>query len=295
MRAVPEELKAHLAGDATTVCHAWRVTRRDGTVLGFTDHDHPLDFDATTFLAASGFEASDWEQGGGLAASSGEVAGALTSEAISEEDVAAGKYDGARIEVFVVNWAAPSQHMRLRIATIGEVTRSDGVFRAELRGVAHKLDESRGRIYSRRCDANFGDARCGRNAASSDYRATGTVFSADVDKMTVTGLDGFAAGFFRYGWLRFTEGPNAGTKIDVESHRRSDGETIIHFWLPLAVAPDVGDAFEITAGCDKTFETCKAKFDNHRNFRGFPHLPGADFSYSYADGETEHDGRPLYE
>jgi uncharacterized phage protein (TIGR02218 family) len=70
---------------------------------------------------------------------------------------------------------------------------------------------------------------------------------------------------------------------------------VIHFWLPLAAAPEAGDAFEITAGCDKTFETCKAKFDNHRNFRGFPHMPGADFSYSYADGETEHDGRPLYE
>jgi uncharacterized phage protein (TIGR02218 family) len=295
MRTVPDALKAHLAGDATTVCHAWRVTRRDGTVLGFTDHDHALEFAGTTFLAASGFAASDWEQGSGLAASSGEVAGALTSSAIAEDDIALGKYDGARLEVFAVNWADPLQHMRLRIATIGEVKRSQGIFRAELRGIAHRLDESRGRIYSRRCDANFGDARCGRNAGSSDYRATGSVVAADVDKMTVDGLDGFAAGFFRYGWLRFTEGPNEGLKIDVESHRRSGGETVIHFWLPLAAAPEAGDAFEITAGCDKTFETCKAKFDNHRNFRGFPHMPGADFSYSYADGETEHDGRPLYE
>lgn len=295
MRVVPEALKAHLVQDATTICHAWRVTRRDGAVLGFTDHDHALEFDATSFLAASGFEASDWEQDNGLGASSGEVAGALTSEAIAEEDVSAGKYDGARVEVFVVNWAEPSQHMRLRIATIGEVTRSEGVFRAELRGAAHRLDESRGRIYSRRCDANFGDARCGKNAASGDYRTTGTVLAADVDKMVVAGLDGFAAGFFRYGWLRFTDGPNDGMKIDVESHRRSDGETRIHFWLPLTVAPAAGDTFQITAGCDKTFETCKAKFDNHRNFRGFPHMPGADFSYSYADGETEHDGRPLYE
>ena len=295
MRTIPDALKAHLAGDATTLCHGWRVTRPDGTVLGFTDHDHALVFDGTTFLAASGFQASDWEQGGGLAAPAGEVAGALTSDAIAEADVAAGRYDGARVEIFLVNWAAPSQHTRLRIAEIGEITRSDGVFRAELRGLGHRLDESRGRIYSRRCDANFGDARCGRNAGNADYRATGTVISADVDKMTVAGLDGFAAGFFRYGWLRFAEGANGGIKIDIEGHRRSGGETLVHFWLPLAVAPTAGDTFEITAGCDKTFETCKLKFDNARNFRGFPHMPGADFSYSYADGETEHDGRPLYE
>lgn len=103
MRTVPDDLKAHLAGEATTICHAWRVTRRDGVVLGFTDHDNDLSFDDTSFLAASGFEASDWESVDGLSAAAGEVAGALSAEAIAEADVAAGKYDGARVEVFLVN------------------------------------------------------------------------------------------------------------------------------------------------------------------------------------------------
>jgi uncharacterized phage protein (TIGR02218 family) len=295
MRQVPEDLKAHLAGDATTLCHAWRVTRRDGTVLGFTDHDHDLTFSDTNYLAASGYEASDWESTSGLSTAAGEVAGALSSEVIAESDVAAGKYDGARVEIFLVNWADTAQHMRLRVAEIGEVTRSEGFFRAELRGSAHKLDETSGRIYSRRCDATFGDARCGRNAASSDYRATGTVASADTNRMMVLGIDAFPAGFFRYGTLRFTSGANSGVALDVESHRKIGGDVMIDFWLPLAIAPAPGDAFQITAGCDKTFETCKRKFDNHRNFRGFPHMPGADFSYSYADGETEHDGGPLYD
>lgn len=295
MRAVPDALKAHLAEDATTTCQAWRVTRRDGVVMGFTDHDHDLVFDDTSFLAAGGFEASDWETSAGLAPGASEVAGALTSDAITEADVAAGKYDGARVEIFLVNWAEPSQHLRLRLAAIGEVTRSQGFFRAELRGLSHTLDESRGRIYSRRCDARFGDARCGKNAASAAYRATGTVVTADEDRMTVLGIDGFQTSFFRYGWLRFTSGANEGVMVDIESHRKTAGEVMLDFWLPMAVAAEVGDTFEITAGCDKTFETCKAKFDNHRNFRGFPHMPGVDFSYSYVDGDTEHDGGPLYE
>lgn len=295
MRTLPDDLKAHLAGDATTLCHTWRVTRRDGTVLGFTDHDHDLVFAGTSFLAASGFEASDWESLDGLSVAAGEVAGALSSEAIAEADVAAGKYDGARVEVFLVNWADNAQRVRLRVAEIGEVTRSEGFFRAELRGAAHKLDESRGRIYSRRCDARFGDIRCGKNANSSAYRGTGTVASADVNRMTVFGIDAFPASFFRYGSVRFTSGINDGVVVDVESHRRPGGDAVIDFWLPMAVAPAPGDMFQITAGCDKTFETCKLKFDNQRNFRGFPHMPGADFSYGYADGETEHDGGPLYD
>lgn len=295
MRDIPNDLRSHLAADATTLCHAWRVTRRDGTVLGFTDHDHDLAFDATDFLAASGFEASDWESMGGLSPAAGEVAGALSSDAIAEADVAAGKYDGARVEIFLVNWTDSAQRMRLRVAEIGEVSRSEGFFRAELRGAAHRLDESRGRIYSRRCDAMFGDARCGKNASSDEYGGTGTVVVADVDGMTVNGIDAFPGEFFRYGALRFTSGVNDGVTVDVESHRRTGAEVAIQFWLPMAVAPAAGDAFRITAGCDKTFETCRAKFSNQRNFRGFPHMPGADFSYGYADGETEHDGGPLYE
>ena len=295
MRTIPDDLKTHLAGEATTLCHAWRVTRRDGTVLGFTDHDHDLLFDGASFLAASGFEASDWESMDGLSVAAGEVTGALTSEVITEADVAAGKYDGARVEVFLVNWADVAQHTRLRIAEIGEVTRSEGFFRAELRGAAHKLDESRGRIYSRRCDAKFGDVRCGKNANSDDYRASGTVASADVNRMTALGINAFLGGFFRYGSVRFTSGANAGVTVDVESHRKTGGDVVIDFWLPMAIAPAPGDTFLITAGCDKTFETCRITFNNQRNFRGFPHMPGADFSYSYADGETEHDGGPLYE
>lgn len=296
MRTIPDDFKAHLAEDATTLCHAWRVTRRDGAVLGFTDHDHDLSVDGTDFQAAGGFEATDWESVGGLSAPSGDVAGALSSDAIAEPDVAAGKYDGARVELFLVNWAAPEQHLRLKILEIGEVTRSDGFFKAEMRSLAHRLDESRGRIYSRRCDATFGDARCGKNANNPDFTAPGTVgVVAEVTRISAEGISAFPAGFFRYGVIRFTSGANAGVSADIESHQKAGGTVTVVFWLPLAVAPEPGDTFMITVGCDKTFSTCKRKFDNQRNFRGFPHMPGADFAYSYADGETEHDGGPLYE
>lgn len=293
MRTIGEDLRAHLAEDATTLCHAWRVTRRDGIVLGFADHDHDLNFADTTFLAASGFDASGWEAASGLAAPSGDVSGALSSDAISEADIAAGKYDGARVEQFLVNWAAPAQHIRLKVMEVGEITRSDGDFRAELRSVAYRLGQTRGRIYAHRCDADFGDARCGRNVDL--FKASGTVAAApDLSRMRVDGLDAYANGYFRYGVLTFTSGVNHGLSADIEGHVRDGDVATLIFWLPLPARPAAGDTFDIVAGCDKSFATCKAKFDNGANFRGFPHMPGQDFAYSYADGETEHDGRPLY-
>ena len=51
--------------------------------------------------------------------------------------------------------------------------------------------------------------------------------------------------------------------------------------------------FRHCAGCDKTFATCKAKFDNALNFRGFPHLPGNDAAYAYVVDGGVFDGGPL--
>ncbi len=294
MREIPDALAAHLAGDATTVCHGWRVTRRDGVAIGFTEHDRDLRFAGTDFLAASGFRASETEAAAGLAADAGEVTGGFSSAAISETDVAAGRYDGARVEQFLVNWRAPEQHMLLTVQDIGEVTRAGGAFRAELRSLTHRLSEVQGRSYGRRCDAAFGDARCGASLAGR--RETGVILALAGDvELQVGGLSA-ASGAYRYGLIRMTGGANAGWSCDVEDHTaEGDGATRLTLWLPPPVPLSPGDAFTVTMGCDKSFATCRDRFANALNFRGFPHMPGSDFSYGYADGETVHDGRPLFD
>lgn len=296
MRTIPSGLQAHLDGEATTLCHAWRVTRRDGTVLGFTDHDRDLSFDGTAYAAASGFEASEAEDGNGLSAEGGDVSGGFSADAIRAEDLSAGRYDGAKVEIYTVNWQDSSQRLLLRTAELGEVRREGGLFRAELRRLTHKLDQVRGRIYGHRCDAVLGDARCGVNAALPAYRATATVSAVPDDQhIRIGSLPGFAERFFRHGMLVFTSGAAAGLAADVEDHRKVDGADELTLWLPVPAGVAAGDTVQVTAGCDKRFSTCKAKFGNGLNFRGFPHMPGSDFSYGYADGETAHDGRPLYE
>jgi uncharacterized phage protein (TIGR02218 family) len=295
VRSIDAALAAHLAGDATTLCHCWRVTRSDGVVLGFTDHDHDLTFAATLFLAASGFAASDGEEESGLPANTSDVAGSFSSEAISEADLMAGLYDGARVEVYSVNWAAPEQHLLLKVQEIGEVTRQTGQFQAELRSFAARLAEPQGRIYNRRCDAVLGDARCGIDLSLPQYRAEGVVASVeDMTRLALSGISGFAEGYFARGRLVFVDGPNAGLSVDVDSHSILGAATQLILWLPLPKPPEVGDRVVVTAGCDKAFTTCRAKFANPANFRGFPHMPGADFAYTYADGTSLHDGSPLF-
>lgn len=290
MRAVPAGLAAHLAGEATTTCHCWRVTRRDGRVLGFTDHDHDLVVASTTFHAASGFAGGEVEAATGLAASTDEVAGGFSSDVITEADLSAGLYDGARMERYLVNWQAPEEHMLLEVREVGEVVRSGAAFTAELRSMAHRLAQPQGRVYNRRCDAELGDGRCRVDLVA--WTGSGTVVAlVDASTMLVDGLGGFAEGFFRLGVLTLSDG----RQIDIEEHRRlEDGRAELRLWLPLEGDLQPGQALSIAAGCDKTFATCKSRFDNHLNFRGFPHVPGSDFAYSYAAGEGRHDGGVIF-
>jgi uncharacterized phage protein (TIGR02218 family) len=277
MKTLSPDFIAHLNSGATTLCWCWRVARADGTVMGFTDHDKALTFDGTTYEAASGFSASDVTDGLGLSVDNLEVTGALSSAALTDDDLAAGRYDDARIAIYRVNWQEPEQRVLMRSGSIGEVRRTGASFTAELRGLAHYLQQPKGRILQAACDADLGDARCTVDLASPAFRGEGTIIAVHSPRRsTVSGLDGFETRFFARGLVTFASGASSGIAIEVKSHSKLASAVVIELWAD-AEAPAIGDAFIITAGCDKRFETCRGRFANSANFRGFPAIPGNSF------------------
>ncbi len=278
MKTLPTGMQAHLDTGATTLCWCWRLTRRDSTKIGFTDHDRDLIFDGTTFEAAAGFSASEIKDSVGLNVDNLEVTSAVTSDRLSEADLASGLYDDAAVEIYRVNWQSPDQRVLMRSGSLGEVKRAGPVFSAEIRGLAHYLQQPKGRIYQYTCDADLGDGRCKINLALAAYRSTGAVLSVlSPRRFTASGLATFANGFFSRGLLTFTSGAANGSSIEVKMHTRAGGIVTVDLWEvpkgPLAAA----QTFTVTAGCNKSIGTCRAKFSNAENFRGFPHMPGNDF------------------
>lgn len=273
MKTLPSGLQAHLDGGATTLCWCWKLTRRDNVVQGFTDHDRSLSFDGVTYDAVSGFTASQVESSLGLAVDNLTLAGALSSATLNEDDLAAGLYDNAAIQIWRVNWAAVDQRVLMRAGTIGEATRNDGAFQAEIRGLAQALNQPVGRVFGHLCDADLGDSRCGATVSA----AGGTVAAAyDARRFSVSGLGGFASGWFSSGKLTFAGGANSGRAMEVKRHAVSGGIVTIELWQAMSEAVAADDTFTVTPGCDKQFATCKSKFSNAVNFRGFPHMPGND-------------------
>lgn len=291
MRAIPAELESSLKGPATTLARAWRLTRRDGMVLAFTDHDEALIFAGTAFAAASGLRAGETEEVVGFSAGSQDVEGALSSSAITENDIAAGLYDEARVETFAVDWTKPDAHLRLSISVIGEIRRSGDAFTAELRSPVAALDRERGRIYGRRCDATLGDRRCGIDLEIGGRRVGLAVVAATVSWIEVEAPAGEMPAAFAGGTAVFAEGsPRAIASVGAVTVA---GRWRIVLRQGLDRLPDAGEIVLLAIGCDKRFSTCRDRFANAVNFRGFPHLPGLDTALRIGKADMLHDGMPV--
>jgi uncharacterized phage protein (TIGR02218 family) len=290
VRTLPPGLQAHLDSGATTLCWCWLLRTQGGDTLGFTDHDADIAFDGAAYEAGTGFTGTEMESSAGLGVGNLDVAGALRSDRLSAERLHAGDYDHASVEIWIVNWQDVSQRLLLRKGHLGDVSHGDTGFAAELRGLAHLLDQPKGRIFGHSCDARLGDARCGAALAAASGVA---LAGGDARRFMASGLGGHPAGWFERGEIAFASGANAGRKMEVKSHGLSGGIATIELWQPLPAIVSAGDAFTLTPGCDKQFETCKAKFANARNFRGFPHMPGNDFIGSYPNRGDANSGAAI--
>lgn len=294
MKTLSPDLQTHLNSGTTTLAWCWKITRADGLVLGFTDHDRPLAFGGTDFEPESGLSASEIRAGSDLSVDSQDAEGALTSDRITETDIVDGRWDNALVEVWRVNWEAPSQRALIRRGAIGELRRGRMAFVAEVRSLSHVLGQTVGRVFQGGCDAALGDGRCRVNLNSSVHRGAGTVFYPIRDRsFTTSGLGSFVTGWFSFGYLEWASGPNTGRKAEVLSHELAAGIATITL-LEAPVRPiETGHGFTIFAGCDKRAATCAAKFANMANFRGFPHIPGQDTVVRYPTSGGGHKGDVL--
>lgn len=272
-------LHAHLGAGFTTVARAWAVTRTDGTVMGFTDHDRDLSFDGLTFKADTGLSARALQQATGLSVDNTEAMGGLSADAVTEEDIAAGRYDGAEVTAWLVNWADVTERRIMFRGHIGEIRRGAGAFHAELRGLTETLNRPVGRVFQKPCGAVLGDSGCRFDLSTPGYGHEAPVTLAAEGRVFGFGpLPGFEPGWFQRGVLSVKTGAAAGLSGAIKRDRIDPtGARIFELWEPLRAPIAVGDTVKITAGCDKRFATCRLKFNNALNFQGFPDVPEEDW------------------
>ncbi|MGY3437269.1 MULTISPECIES: DUF2163 domain-containing protein [unclassified Marinovum] len=276
--ALSEDLAAHVQSGLTTLCRAWAIDRADGTVFGFTDHDRALAFDGMEFRADTGLSAMALQQGTGLSVDNSEAVGALSDASITEADILAGRFDGAEVRAWLVNWQDVSQRQMLFRGTIGEMRRVDGAFEAELRGLSEALNRPFGRVFQTPCTAVLGDRACGFDTATPGFGWQGVVLAvAESSTVTLDTGGAFEAGWFERGRLDVLSGAAQGLFGAVKRDEALEAGREIELWEPLRAVIAPGDSVRLTAGCDKRLETCRFKFDNVLNYQGFPDVPEDDW------------------
>lgn len=265
-----------LQPELTRVALCWWVERADGVGIGFTSHDRMLVVDGRDHAAAPGMVPSAVTRSAGFDVATLDVKGALTSDRVTAADLAAGRWDGARVRMFAVDWGDPGgPRVELARGEIGDVSVADGAFTAELRGSTAVLERAVVEQTSPECRASLGDRRCRVDMAGRVAVAR----VAEVVSGQVLVLDRAEpeANAYGYGRVRFLDGANAGLSVAVTA---SDGDRITLRDPPrLSVA--AGERIELRQGCDRLLATCAGRFANVVNFRGEPHLPGNDLLTRY--------------
>ncbi|WP_432449817.1 DUF2163 domain-containing protein [Aliiroseovarius marinus] len=290
--AISPEFEAHLGEGVTSVARLWKVTRRDGETYGFTDHDLDIEMDGLAYKADTGMTARALSQTTGLSMDNTEALGVLSDDAISEKDIRAGRFDGAEVEAWLVNWKDLSQrYLRFR-GTVGELAREAGGFRAELNGLTEKLNQTQGRVYQMPCDALLGDGRCRFQLDQPGYSVEADVVSNEHEThFYFEDLDLYPNRWFERGRFTVLTGEAEGLTGIIKNDRKVSGEPRhVELWEALRAVMVPGDRVQLEAGCDKLPRTCRIKFNNFRNFRGFPDIPGEDWLMAYPTSETKNDG-----
>ncbi len=262
------------AQDLTTLAFCWRLDRRDGVTIGLTSHDRDFWFGGLLHRAAPGLVPSAIETQRSMEPGSVDLAGALTSDALAEADLAAGLWDGARLMLHAVNWASPDDAPVFLVrGQLGRVDLAGTRFSVELSGATSILERPVTEATSPQCRAALGDARCRVDLRGRRHithcRATGP-FDVTLDLALPEGA-------LALGQLRWLTGPLAGRVALVLAQA---GATVT-LADPVPVGFE-GALVEIIEGCDRTLATCATRFANALNFQGEPHLPGNDLLTRYA-------------
>lgn len=271
MRTVPAAITAARQASSASLCKVWEMTRLDGTIFRFTEHDRDLVVGGETYYATASFDPSSIKGAADMSVSDMDVVGAFDTELISARDLLGGVFHGASFWVGEVLWDAPEEGVDVQqFGWLGRVREIGGKFVAELRGPAEVLQQTIGEVYQPTCRATLGDARCGISLVPESTTVSSVTTRRVFSTTNVTPV--FPVGTWQLGTVTFTSGANAGISMDVYL---VEGNTLtLMMPMPFDIAP--GDTLDVTVGCDKSLATCRDVFHNVLNFRAEPHVPVSD-------------------
>jgi uncharacterized phage protein (TIGR02218 family) len=274
MISLPTAAATMLASSSPTIAFCIEIIKVGGATLRLSSHSEDLTIGGNIYHSDSGSESTSIKLVNNMSIGGGDLSTIIKSGFITESDIIAGKYDGADYEIFIVDFTQPDLwKVVITTGILGELKIEGQQFTTELRSLSQKLNRIIGRKYQPGCDAELFDSRCGVNPTAFSYSGAVTAIT---DNQHFVGTPTKAVDFFNYGRVLWLTGANSGLVSEVKTSGAA-GEVNLFFNTNAPIT--IGDTYTIREGCDKNFATCKNKFNNVVNFRGFPHIPGIEKAF----------------
>lgn len=177
-RAISSQLLAHLGGDTRTLALLVLVTRKDGQIFGFTNHDQAISLSGQVYGVSNSHSSSAVDMTSDLSTSNMELRALLDGTSVTQSDLEAGLWDNAAVVMSLCNYSDLTQGAVVVAAgSIGQVKLLNGQYAAELRSLSQMMQQQAGQIYSPTCRASLGDSRC--TIALGPLTFTGSVQSVN--------------------------------------------------------------------------------------------------------------------
>ncbi len=193
----------------------------------------------------------------------------------------AGRLDGATLTLYraaAASWTSGWAGAIVRYSgTLAEVTATRQSVQIAVQSHLQLLNTQQPvRKFQPGCTWTLYDADCSAARRKSSGTVTSVMqrwqFSTTIDAAASAGGGVQLSRVLTGGQLKFTSGSNAGFTYPVRSWSGTQATLL----RPAGLALAVGDAFEVTWGCDKTIAVCDGVFGNKARFGGFPHIPAAE-------------------
>lgn len=275
----PPDYAAQPSGQVFRQCRLFALERADGREFLLTDHNRALVFRGRTHVPSTSVSTSARRHESGGKESNFELRGAISSDDITYQDLLARRFDSATLYEWLADWRFPWAAPRLlRVYTIMSMDFDRGSWTAQLGGITSVLRRRIGNKFTKTCPKTLGSqgfGKCKVNLrAFTDYNR---VVSSVIDSRRVFTVTSITPAFdsddyFKYGTVVWRSGSNLDIPTNVIRYVASSNRVELMQRLPFDI--EVGDIFDLQAGCDWLPDTCDTKFGNKHNFGGLEFTPG---------------------
>jgi len=252
--------------ETTHFVTCWRVELVNGTTYGFTSHVKNVTVSSQVYEANSGYTPSTVESSNRWNVDNLEVEGVVTGTGITVEDIEAGNFDGATVTMFECDYTQPDAgQIIMRTGTIGQITRRDNDFTAEVRGLLQRLQQTTVEVFSPACRATFGDTQC-KVPVSATFWTSAMTVSAYVSGDAGAGTNShIRSATLTSRIFKATTGGTTGTSepsfTSTVGGTTADGSVVwetMYAWRRSAVVSSVTDTRNFTlADCDEPVDHWK--------------------------------------